>query len=94
MQTAQTWTPPAGWVAAWQRAQAKPRKPRKPPKPLTVADRLREKAEHDAVLRQRAAATDRRIVKELVEQAAWEADQRVMQAERDRAWAQQREARA
>lgn len=88
------WTPPPEWAAAWRRARATPRRPRKPPKPPTVADRLREKAEQDADRRRRAAVADRKLLKELAEQAAWEAEQRAAQAERDQAWAARQMERA
>ena len=85
--TPPNWTPPPEWAAAWRRARATPRGPRKPPKPPTVADRLREKAAQDADRRRQAAAADRKLLRELAEQAAWEAEQRAAQAERDQAWA-------
>ncbi|MCJ2060102.1 hypothetical protein MKL09_26670 [Methylobacterium sp. J-048] len=60
-------------------------------KPPTLEEVLRQKAAADVERRRAAAAADRRLLKELAEQAAYEAEQRALQAERDRAWATQRE---
>lgn len=65
-------------------------KPRRPVKPPTLEEVLRQRAEADAERRRAAAAADRRLLKELAEQAAYEAQQREMQAVRDREWARSR----
>lgn len=62
-------------------------KPKRPPKPPTLEEVLRQKAEADAERRRAAAAADLRLLKELAEQAAYEAKQRELQAGRDREWA-------
>ncbi|WP_244537199.1 hypothetical protein [Methylobacterium pseudosasicola] len=59
-------------------------------KPPTLEEVLRQRAEADAERRRAAAAADRRLLKELAEQAAYEAQQREMQAVRDREWARSR----
>lgn len=62
-------------------------KPKRSAKPPTLEEVLRQRAEADAERRRAAAAADRRLLKELAEQAAYEAQQRELQAERDREWA-------
>lgn len=62
-------------------------KPKRPVKPPTLEEVLRQRAEADAERRRAAVAADRRLMKELVEQAAYEARQRERQAERDQEWA-------
>ncbi|QEE40850.1 hypothetical protein FV241_26575 [Methylobacterium sp. WL2] len=67
------------------RARAK-----RPVKPPTLEEVLRQRAEADAEKRRAAAAADRRLLRELAEQAAYEARQRELQGERDREWARSR----
>ena len=62
-------------------------KPKRPVKPPTLEEVLQQRAEADAERRRAAVAADRRLMKELVEQAAYEAQQRERQAERDQEWA-------
>ena len=61
--------------------------PKEPAAPVTVEELLRQRAETAAWRRRATAAADRRLMKEMAEQAAYEALQREAQAERDREWA-------
>ncbi|KST56787.1 hypothetical protein AO398_09400 [Methylobacterium sp. GXS13] len=78
------WPHPPPRTARRTPPRAKPKRPVKPP---TLEEVLRQRAEADAERRRAAAAADRRLLKELAEQAAYEAQQRELQAERDREWA-------
>jgi len=78
------WPHPPSRTARRTSPRAKPKRPVKPP---TLEEVLRQRAEADAERRRAAAAADRRLLKELAEQAAYEAQQRELQAERDREWA-------
>ncbi|MCJ2058451.1 hypothetical protein MKL09_18080 [Methylobacterium sp. J-048] len=59
-------------------------------KPPTLEEVLQQRAEAEAEKRRATAATERRLLKVLAEQAAYEAQQREMQAERDWEWARSR----
>ena len=78
------WPRPSSRAARRTPPKAKPKRSAKPP---TLEEVLRQRAEADAERRRAAVAADRRLMKELVEQAAYEARQRERQAERDREWA-------
>lgn len=78
------WPHPPPRAARRTAPRAKPKRPVKPP---TLEEVLQQRAEADAERRRAAAAADRRLLKELAEQAAYEAQQRELQAERDREWA-------
>ncbi|MET0528556.1 MAG: hypothetical protein ABW003_09465 [Microvirga sp.] len=69
-------------------------KPKRPVKPPTLDEVLRQRAEADAERRRATAAADRKLMKELEEQAAYEAQQRELHAEPDREWARAREAQS
>lgn len=81
------WPPPSPRTARRAPPKTKPKRPVKPP---TLEEVLRQRAEADADWRRAAAAADRRLLKQLAGQAAYEAQQREMQAERDREWAMTR----
>lgn len=77
------WPHPRPRAARRTPPRAKPKRPVKPP---TLEEALRQRAEADAERRRATAAVDRRLLRELAEQAAYEAQQRELQAERDREW--------
>lgn len=64
--------------------------PAEPVKPVTIEELLRQKAETEAWRKRATAAADRKLREDLAEEEAYRAQQRAMQAERDRAWAQSR----
>ena len=64
--------------------------PTEPVKPVTVEELRRQKAETEAWRKRATAAADRKLRKHLAEEEAYWAQQRAMQAERDREWAQSR----
>lgn len=77
-QSARLSTSGAAWTWSWPHSASRPRrphprsKPKKPAKSTTVEERLRQKAEIEAERRRATAAADRKLVKELEEQAAYE----------------------
>lgn len=66
--------------------------PKEPVQPITVEELARQKAETEAWRKRSAAAADRQRKRERAEQAAYTAEQRAQQAERDRDWARARAA--